>query len=107
MKKKRVSRDLTRIQRMFKHIVENYLDRGYSVKDAEKRAAMTVNRYRAKSAKKHKGPKLISKGGTRHQWYPGKKLAGKKAKKTWQCLKHKRKFKSKAGLLTHYRSHAS
>lgn len=81
-----------KIQRMFLHIREKALDSGRDLKEANRIASATVNRYRAK----HK--KLISKGGSRNQWYPSKKVKNEK----FVCLTHGKKFESKAALKAHY-----
>ena len=90
-------------ERQYKHILESYLDRGMPYHVAVKIAAATANKTRARLAKAHRGPKLVGRGGSRHQWYPGKgKVTGREA---FVCLEHKRRFKTKAGLLAHYRAH--
>jgi hypothetical protein len=91
---------MTKRQRMYKHILESALDRGMDFYGAQRLAAATVNKFRARSASRHKGPKLVGRGGSRRQWYPGKKLT----KEVFVCLQHDRKFKTRAGLERHYRS---
>jgi len=103
-----------KLERMFLRIRESYLDRGLSLKTATQRAAATVNKHRASLAtgrsvcsikrgkrkcKVRRGPKLVGRGGSRRQWWPGKK----RARETFACLEHGRRFKTKAGLLSHYR----
>ncbi len=106
---------MTKLQRMFAHVRESYVDRGLSVKEATARAAAVVNRYRAKLArgkrvcrKKNgryvcrvkRGPKLVTRGGPRQQWWPGKKVRREK----FVCLTHKRRFRTRSALLSHYRA---
>lgn len=86
---------------MFLHIRENYLNKGVPLKTATSRAAATVNRRRASLGRAGRGPRLVRYGGSRRQWYPGKKVR----REIFACLEHGRKFKSKAGLVNHYRSH--
>ena len=103
-----------KLVRMYHHVLESAMDSGWSYPVAVELAARTVNKHRAKLAhgyyategrgkKKHRvwkrGPKLVTRGGTRTQWWPGKKVK----KKVLYCIKHRRKFKSKAGLKSHYR----
>ncbi len=105
-----------KLERMYRHIVESYLDRGLSLKTAEARAAATVNKRRAvlsrgkrtcrrkrgrEYCRTQRGPKLIGRGGSRRQWYPGKK----RGRASYVCLEHDRRFKTKAALKSHYRSH--
>lgn len=112
----------TKLERMEKHVFESLLEAGRSPEVAKKIAAATVNKYRAERAagkkvckgkgakrtcKTVRGPKLVGQGGSRRQWYPGKKVtSGKKAAKGKKlyCLKHRRPFKTKAALASHYRS---
>jgi hypothetical protein len=91
---------LTRLQRMYKHILEASLDRGLDLTTAKRIAAGKVNQYRAKQAKAGKGPKLVGQGGSRRQWYPGKKMP----KEMFICLVHGRKFRSEGTMLRHYGS---
>lgn len=71
-------------QRQFRHIVASLLARGRSRRQAEAIAAATVNKYRARLARGYlrcrkrrcswrKGPRLVAQGGSRNQWWPGKK----------------------------------
>lgn len=92
-------RSAPKLERMYAHILESSLDRGKTLKVAKRIAAATVNKHRAKRAKTG-GPKLVGKGGSRRQWYPGKK-----GPERLYCYTHKRRFKSLAGLKSHYRSH--
>lgn len=85
-------------ERQYLHVLESALDRGASEKEAKTLAARVVNKRRAMLAKKRRGPRLISQGGTRRAWYPGKGTA-------LVCLKHRRRFKTRAGLASHRRSH--
>lgn len=94
---------MTKRERQYKHIYESLIDRGKSLTVAARIAAATVNKYRAKLSKAHKGPKLIRQGGSRNQYYPGKIVKNKK--EVFQCLKHRKRFKTKPGMLSHYRSH--
>lgn len=75
---------MTRRRRQYEHILDSFLERGMSMKLARKRAAMTVNAYRSRLAtgywrcKKRrcawkKGPRLVGHGGSRNQWWPGKR----------------------------------
>lgn len=105
-------------ERQFKHILESYLDRGFSLKVATHRAAATVNKYRSelsrgkrvcrgkkkkRSCRVKRGPQLIGRGGSRRQWYPGKgRVSGRER---FACLEHGRRFKTRAAMLAHYRSH--
>lgn len=108
-----------KLERMYKHVLESYLDRGYSLKTATARAAATVNKYRSKLARgvrscrkvrgrrtchTRRGPQLVTRGGSRRQWYPGKGRATGRREK-FVCLKHDRRFKTKAALLAHYKRH--
>lgn len=88
-------------ERQFKHILESCLDRGYSLDDAVEIAARTVNKYRAKLSRKKQGPRLVTKGGSRRQWWPGKKVP----KKKWYCLTHRKRFKNKGAMRAHYLAH--
>jgi hypothetical protein len=102
-----------KLQRMYKHILESYLDRGLSPKEAARRAAATVNKRRASLASGKRicktrrrrrvcriirGPRLVGRGGSRRQWWPGKKTMREK----FVCLEHGRRFKTKAGMTKHY-----
>ena len=107
-------------ERQFKHVLESAIDAGKSWKDAQALAARVVNKERARlargkpvckpSKRSHngtycrvkQGPELVTRGGSRRQWYPGKRrVAGRREQ--YACLKHGRKFKTKAGMLAHYR----
>jgi hypothetical protein len=49
-----------------------------------------------------RGPRLVTRGGSRRQWYPGKRAArGRRA--LFVCLEHARRFRSRKALLIHYR----
>jgi hypothetical protein len=91
---------MTKRERQYKHVLENLLDSGKPLKVAERIAASVVNKTRRRFARKGRGPKLIKHGGSRRQWYPGKPHKG-----PWRCLSHRKRFKSKAGWLSHMRSH--
>jgi hypothetical protein len=92
-----------RLERMYKHVFESSLDRGQSMAAAARIAAATVNKHRAAHAGKKGRPKLVTKGGSRHQYYPGKaKYFGRPDK--FVCLKHEKRFRTKAALYSHYRS---
>ena len=120
-----------RRERQYKHVLESALDRllargepfGDALRRAKETAARTVNKLRAKRAtgrtickpdrrmkrgqraircRVDRGPKLVGKGGSRRPWYPGKK-----GREVYACLAHGRRFKTRAGLLAHYRSHAA
>ena len=104
---------MTRLERMYRHVLESEMARGRSYKVARRIAAATVNRHRAARARGRtvcrsvycrydQGPALIGEGGSRRQWYPGKKT-GKR--EVFACLGHGRRFRSKAGYLAHLRSH--
>lgn len=119
-----------RRQRQYKHVLESTLDRlldrgvpfTEAFKEAQEIAARTVNKFRAArergrlvckpdrrmrrgrravKCRVDRGPKLIRQGGSRRQWYPGKKSA----REVYACLRHGQKFKTRAALLKHYRSH--
>lgn len=105
-----------KLERMYKHVLESYLDRGYSLKTAQARAAATVNKRRAQLARgvrrcrksrgrrvcrTLRGPKLVTRGGSRRQWYPRKR----RSRERFVCLEHGRSFKSRAALAAHYRAH--
>jgi len=90
---------LSKTERQYHHIVESYIDKGFSYDAAVARAAPTANKQRAKRAREGTGPKLVGKGGGRQQFYPGKR----RTKDRFFCLKHNRRFKSKAGQLAHFR----
>lgn len=93
-------------ERQYKHIFESLIERGMSEKKATRIAAATVNKTRSRFSKQGRGPKLVSRGGSRRQWYPGKgRLSGKKHHK-YYCLRHKRKFTTKRALLAHLRGKA-
>ncbi len=96
---------MTTRERQYHHILERELDAGKPFKKAQSIAAGVVNKYRARQAAKHRGPKLITKGGSRRQWYPGKKVVKKGVRKPFACLTHEMRFKTKSGLMSHYRSH--
>lgn len=89
--------------RQFKHVLESALSRGATIAAAEELAARVTNKQRARSARAE-GPQLVSRGGSRRQWYPGKRLGDPSA--LLVCLMHRSMFKSKAGLYAHYRSRA-
>lgn len=115
----------TKLERMFKHVLESSLDQGHSLARAEQIAASTVNKHRASLARGRitckprrkpngrtvvhcrvaRGPKLVRDGGSRRQWYPGKKRAKGKKKERLTCLAHGRSFKTRGGLKRHYASH--
>lgn len=61
-----------KLERMWKAIVRSQRRAGKSLKTAHRVASATVNKYRSKLARKKRGPKLVGKGGSRRQWYPGK-----------------------------------
>ena len=92
---------------MEKHILESMLDHGVPLKVALGRAAATVNKYRAKLARTRRGPRLVTEGGSRRQWYPGKKLSPRRSRAQFVCLEHNRRFKSKTTLRQHYRAQHS
>lgn len=94
----------TRLERMYHHILEASIDRGIPFAEARRIAAATVNKYRSARVARGEGPSLVTAGGSRRQWYPGKERALGKPERFY-CLKHHREFKTKAGLLAHYRSH--
>lgn len=118
-----------RRQRQYRHVLESALDRqiarGVPFDEALRRAreiaARTVNKLRAARARGRivcapnrrmrrgrrrvkcrvdRGPKLVRQGGSRRPWYPGKR-----GREVHACLKHGRRFKTKAALLAHLRSH--
>ncbi len=91
---------MTKLERQYKHIVESLMDRGKPLHIAERVAAAVVNKRRAKLARSGKGPRLVSRGGSRRQWYPGKPSKG-----PWRCLAHHKRFKTKSGWMSHLRSH--
>ena len=114
---KRASYNLPLLARMMRHIVESEIDRGRSPEVAARIAAATVNKRRAQLARGKlvcktrrgrvtctvkRGPKLVGQGGSRRQWYPGKKTR----RERYVCLGHRRRFKAKAGLIAHYRGWA-
>lgn len=81
-------RRVTKRERQYRHILASLLGRGLSRKRAEAIAAATVNKYRAKLARGYfrckkrrgrkicrrvRGPRLVTRGGSRNQWWPGKK----------------------------------
>ena len=92
-----------RLERMYKHVFESSLDRGKSLKTAARIAASTVNKYRSKHAGKGRHPKLVSRGGSRRQYYPGKLRYFGRAEPL-VCLEHEMTFKTKAALMAHYRT---
>ena len=123
-------KDLSKRERHYRRILESVLDRqlargkpfGDAHKLAKQVAARTVNKYRAAIAgtgaagkrtcrvkagrtlcRTVRGPQRVSRGGGRQQWYPGKRTPGMKERLV--CLRHGRRFKSKAGWVTHFRSH--
>lgn len=65
---------MTKRERQYKAILVGELTRGKSPKTAKRIAAATVNKTRARLAKKG-GTKLVGEGGGRQQWYPGKATA--------------------------------
>ena len=104
-------------ERQYKHVLEAALDAGKSWKDAQALAARVVNKERSRLARGKvvcrkrgrngvycrvkQGPQLVTRGGSRRQWYPGKRRAGRR--ELHVCLKHGKRFKTKAGMLAHYR----
>lgn len=126
MPKHRAAPAPTKLQRMRAHVFESVFDRlraeGKSVAAAREVANTianaTVNKHRAKLAKGKKvckttrgrkacrtvrGPRLVTRGGTRRQWFPGKKVRGRE---TFACLEHGLWFETKAGWLSHLRGSA-
>ncbi len=99
------ARQLPRRARMYRHILESYLDRGRSLAEAEKLAAATTNKYRAAHAcrgrkcRRGSGPRLVGAGGSRVQWWPGKQAK----RERFVCLAHEKKFKTRGALKRHYR----
>jgi hypothetical protein len=93
-----------KLERMWKHILERELDQGVPREDAVRIASATVNKYRAKRARGGDGPRLVTRGGSRRQWYPGKASAGL-GQEHLVCLEHNKTFATKAALASHYRSH--
>ena len=84
---------MSKRERQYEHVLASYLKRGYSKKVARSRAAATVNKYRARLARGYRackrrrgrswcttkrGPQLVTRGGSRRQWYPGKRRAMKR-----------------------------
>lgn len=59
-------------ERHYKHIVARYVEAGEPIEVAERIAAAVVNKYRRRLAEEGRGPKLVTEGGSRRQWYPGK-----------------------------------
>ncbi len=115
-----MGRQISRRERMYKHVLESYLDRGYSLRTATARAAATVNKYRARLARgvrtctkrgrrkvcrTKRGPRLVTRGGSRRQWYPGKRrrVRARGPRERFVCLEHARRFRSRKALLLHYR----
>ena len=117
---------MTKLQRMREHVLESTYDRlvdegrshAEAITVATRVANATVNKHRAALARgkttcgtrrgrttcrTSRGPELVTRGGSRRQWYPGKKT-GKK--ETYACLAHGRRFKTKTGWLSHMRSSA-
>lgn len=68
----RIRRGMPKMERLYKHVLASELEQGRSFKVAERIAAATVNKARSKRARRG-GPKLVSRGGSRRQWYPRKR----------------------------------
>lgn len=62
----------TKRERQYKHVLASSLASGKPEKVAVRIAAATVNKYRAEHAGDD-GPRLVTEGGSRRQWFPGKK----------------------------------
>lgn len=86
-------------ERQYHHVLEALINSGKPFLVAERIAAAVVNKQRAKDAATGKGPQLITKGGSRRQFYPGKRRGARPV-----CLQHQRVFTNKAGWLSHLRS---
>jgi len=65
-------------ERQYKHVLAGELAAGKSEKAATRIAAATVNKFRAARAASGQGPALVTEGGSRRQWYPGKAAAKKR-----------------------------
>jgi hypothetical protein len=107
---------MSKRERQYKHVLERALSDGLPLAEAQALAARVVNKERAARAKGklvcrptrkgvychvEQGPQLVGQGGSRRQWYPGKK----RTDELFVCLQHDLTFKQRADLLTHYRSH--
>ncbi len=60
-------------ERQYVHVLASLLEQGRSEKVAKRIAGAVANKTRAKLARQGRAPKLVSDGGTRRQWYPGKR----------------------------------
>lgn len=89
-------------ERQFKHIVESLTAKGVPFRKAEGIAAATVNKYRAAKAKRG-GTQLVGKGGSRQQWYPGKRKA-LGLPEVLVCLRCERTLKTRGGWKRHLQS---
>ena len=67
------SKKPTKRERQYKHIVASEVAAGKSKHVAERIGAATVNKLRAKRAANGEGPALVGQGGSRRQWWPGKR----------------------------------
>lgn len=95
---------MPKLERMYNHVLASALESGKPYPLAARIAAATVNKHRNSRMEKG-GTKLVSRGGRRNQWYPGKGRAQGK-KPVFVCLAHKKRFRSKAGMLAHFRGKA-
>ncbi len=94
---------MTKRERQYKHVLERVLAQGKPLRVAEEIAARVVNKTRARLGRQGRGPRLVSHGGGRQQWYPGKGRVAK-SRARFYCLTHRRRFKTRAALAAHYRS---
>jgi hypothetical protein len=63
----------TKRERQYRHIYAEARASGASARRAKSLAAAVTNKRRALLARKHRGPKLVGCGGSRRQWFPGKR----------------------------------
>lgn len=68
----RIRRGMPKMERLYKHVLKSELAMGRSLRDAERIAAATVNKARSRRSRRG-GVKLVSRGGSRRQWYPRKR----------------------------------
>ncbi len=66
---------LSKRERQYKKVLKSLLDRGTPEEKAPGIAGAVVNKTRAQFSKDGRGPKLLSEGGSRRQYYPGKAKA--------------------------------
>src|SRR3990167_8258102 len=78
---RRGSRRPSKRERQYKHVLASERAAGRSESTATRIAAATVNKTRRRLARKGRGPQLVTEGGSRRQWYPGKEAKRARSKR--------------------------